>query len=364
MKKQFLFKIFFVSVLALTMALAPIQTRPVEAAWGEFPAQFLGNALAMMRAQILGMIMGSLKQAAIKTITSKISSIVGGSSSQDSKIISNYTDFLHTDPLKKSKLYLNDYLSQMTQGRGSISSYISVSEGFGSNAGNYIAQLKQSALAITTEIKQTIPSYHGNPSQNMFVDGNLNNFNLYLSGVNNPWAFNLTVQQKYQEIITIQQDAARTEALANRGFMSTKQGDTIISPGSLTGDIMARVQTMGLDVLANAQSVPEIITSAVQGIITSAIQKGIGKAQNIAQKEVDKVTGSATQQIDKLTQKLGPAAAYVNTASNVYNSATNTYNNAATIYNNLNRPSGTAIGSNYGSTYVNPDTGTASTSTR
>lgn len=318
MKKHFLLKIFSISFLAISLLIMPIRTPEANALWGEMPAQILGNSLATMRAQILGMIMGSLKQAAIQAISSKISGIVGGSSSQNSKIIGNYTDFLHTAPQNKTNLYMNDYLSQITQGRGSNSSYIPNNEGFGNGAfvggltnDNYKAQLVVSAKAVTNERTEANATYIGNPSQNMFSAGNMDNFNLYLSGINNPWAFNLNAEQKYQERLTIEQDAARTEAIAGRGFKSTQQGGTITTPGSLTADIMASAQTVGLNSLANAQSVPEVITAVVQGIISKTIQNGVGNAQGNAQKSQN-VTNSAAQNTNTQAQTDGPAAAWKN----------------------------------------------------
>lgn len=309
MKQQFLIKFFSIGVLALVFTVAPIQMQIAEAAWGELLIPQMNNTFAILRDQVRGMIMGAQKQAAIQGINARINAIIGGSSPQNSLIITNYRDFLDIGPSQKTNIYMNDYLSQITQGRGSSSGYIPA-EGFGDGAfvNSYRSQLVQSALSVTADRTQLEPTYNGNPSQNMFSEGNLNNFNLYLSGINNPWAFNLNAQQKYQERLAIEQDAARTEAIAGRGIKSTKQGDTIITPGSVTSDILAKTQTIGLDVIANAQSVPEIITAVVNSLLSKALQNGIGNAQGNAQR------ADAWKNTDKQTTagSAGPAAAWKN----------------------------------------------------
>ncbi|KKR21841.1 MAG: hypothetical protein UT50_C0003G0022 [Candidatus Moranbacteria bacterium GW2011_GWA2_39_41] len=343
MQKQFIIKTFATGFLAFVLAFSPIAA-PKSEAWLTMAGVMLESEMDVMRAQILGMIMGSLKQAAIKAISSSVSGIVGGSSSQTSKIIGNYSDFLYAEPQQKASLYMNDYLSQITSGRGSSSGYIPADfEGFADNtsdedasndystrlipsamassslssmgtafAGNYIAQLKQSALAVITEQQEPTPTYVGNPSQNLFSGGNFNNLNLYLSGINNPWAFNINAQEKYQKLLDVAQDAARTEAIAGRGFKGTRQGDIITAPGSIIGDVMTHSLTIGFDVLANAQSVPEVITAAVQGIIGKSIQSGIGKAQEFAQQKIQGVASKATQAINTQASTNGPASIWKN----------------------------------------------------
>lgn len=317
MKKQPLTKFVSVSVLAAVLAFAPVGA-PKSEAWLEFAGEMMENTLTLIRENINGLMMGSLKSMATTMLNTEINMIVGGSSSQNSRIISNYRDFLHTDPLRKTNRYMNDYLSQITRGRGSAAGYIP-NEGFGGGAfigglnnGNYLAQLRQSALSITAETNEPQPTYVGNPSRNMFADGNMNNFNLYLSGINNPWAFNMNATQKYQEYLAIEKEAAQAEADAGQGFKSTRQGDSITTPGSLIGATMSNVQNLGLSVLANARNTPEVITSVVQNTITQSIQNGIGNAQRNAQREIQGVTSKTDQAVDSQAQTTGPASAWKN----------------------------------------------------
>ncbi|MFA7208660.1 MAG: hypothetical protein WC120_00085 [Parcubacteria group bacterium] len=317
MKKQFFIKLISTGALAFVLAAMPLQA-PKSEAWLEFAGQMMAHNLAIMRETINGIKMGALKQVAIQTINTEISLAVGGSSSQNSRIIGNYRDFLHIEPLQKTNRYMNDYLSQITRGRGSEAGYIP-NEGFGAGAfvgglnhGNYIAQLRQSAMAITVDRNEPIPTYIGNPRQNMFSNGNMDNFNLYLSGVNNPWAFNLNAEQKYQERLAIEKEAAQTEAVAGQGYKSTRQGDAITAPGALIGATLANVQNLGLNVLASARNTPEVVTATVQNILTQSIQNGIGNAQRNAQREIQGVTDKTNQAINTQAQTTGPVSVWKN----------------------------------------------------
>ncbi|MDP1619483.1 MAG: hypothetical protein U0944_01880, partial [Candidatus Moranbacteria bacterium] len=317
MKNILPIKLISAGILAFVLAVMPFQT-PKSEAWLEFAGQMMAHNLAIMRETINGITMGALKQMAIQTINTEISVAVGGSSSQNSRLIGNYRDFLHIEPLQKTNRYMNDYLSQITRGRGSEAGYIP-NEGFGAGAfvgglnhGNYIAQLRQSAMAVTVDRSEPIPTYIGNPRQNMFANGNMDNFNLYLSGVNNPWAFNLNAEQKYQERLAVEKEAAQTEAIAGQGYKGTRQGDTITTPGSLISATMSNVQNLGLSVLASARNTPEVVTATVQNILTQSIQNGIGNSQRNVQREIQGVTNKTNQAINTEAQTTGPASAWKN----------------------------------------------------
>ena len=284
-QNNFFKKTILIAFLAFSLSLAPIQTQKADALWGEVMQQFLKQALEEIAKYTKGYILGSLKQMAAQMINEQIANLISGTSSGDSKIIGNYKDFLYTETTAQANLFLNDYLSQMTGGKGSLSNYIPA-EGFGGGSGgNFSQQLVEMAKKATLEQVTMQVDYIGDPGQNMFANGNLDNFNKYLSGVNNPWAFQLHAQQKYQERLEIERDAARTEALIGQGFRSTKQGDSIITPGSIVVDAASNVMDLGNKIIAGATSVPEAITATVTQIITQSIESGIGMASQIVERE-------------------------------------------------------------------------------
>jgi hypothetical protein len=281
-------KILCMAILAVVFSLSPFHAPKAHALWGEIINAVLTEELAEIYDEVQGVILGAQKQAAIQSLNNQVSDIVGGSSTDDSKVIGDYSDFIYDKPTEKTKLYVNDLIDQSLDERGSYSGYEPNNEGFGSSeGGNYYAQLKQ----ITQDdiINPTDPkvTYSGDPGQNMFSDGNLGKFLSYTSpyNINNSWNYESHFEYEYEKKLTKEQDAARTEAQAGGGYASTRQGDTIVTPGSLIGANMANVQDIGNNVIANAQHMPEIITSLVQQMITQTIQNGIGNAKQNAQRE-------------------------------------------------------------------------------
>lgn len=347
-------KIIFICFLSVALAFAPIHTHKAGA-WLEFAGQILRTVLDQIRDLINGIIMGMLKQIAVQSLNKEMGGMIGGSSSQNAKFITDWTDYMYTQPKQTADKFMNDYLSQVTRGRGSMSNYIPNNnasglladnyEGVGdgsfaygmaqndpaygrliqtaqakgfdlsgvtNNAGNYMQGLVDGAKKQTTEQVEAAITYVGNPAQNLFAGGNFKNLNTYLSGINNPWAFNINAQQKYQEQLAQQIDINRTMGQAYNGFKGTMSGNLITNPGSLIKENMANVQDLGNKVLANAKNMPEVITSVVQQMITQSIQSGIGNAQRNIQREVQNVQNKAAQEINSQAQQYGPQALYGN----------------------------------------------------
>lgn len=279
-------KLLCLVVLAFFLSLAPFHIHQSSAFWGEFPEEIFGTSLVKAKDDLLGILRNVAKQAAAKALTSAISVSISGSSSQNSRIIMNYSDFLYAQPEKKAKLYINDLLSQSMGGRGSSSRYMPNNEGFGSaGGGNYYAQLTQ--MAQSTIINPTEPTvtYRGDPSRNLFANGSLANFNLYLSGINNPWAFNLYIGQKYNERLRREEAMAGHEMDSGDGFASTKDANgNVITPGSTIGSILSNAQNAGLTAAFSATSVSEVaISTVIQQMLTKVIENGIGNSsQNSA----------------------------------------------------------------------------------
>lgn len=357
-KKNSIKKFILICFLSATLVFTPVRTHQADAAWGELVNSAMTAVLRQIQNMIQGMIMGMMKQMATKMLNQEMGGLIGGSSTGGAQFITDWQDFLYNQPKQNADKYMNDYLSQITKGRGSLSGYIpnvnlSMGSGFLSDnyegvgngsfnygisandpayagmiataqaagisiggatgsAGNYIQQLVSGAKSITTEQATPQVTYQGNPAQNLFSGGSFKNLNTYLSGINNPWAFNMNAQQQYQKQLTQQQQSAQAQAVAYQGFKGTGQGGMITNPGSLIKENMANVQDIGNKVLANAQSMPEVITSIVQQIITRSIQNGIGNAGRNVQREVQNVQSQSSQQIQQQVQQNGPGAMYGN----------------------------------------------------
>lgn len=265
--------------------------------------------LENIQKRIEGIALSILKQEALKMLNRQIDKLIGGGGGGSSKsvaFITNWNTYLVKEPKDKTRVYMNDYLSQITRGRGSNGNYLS--EGFsagsilgilgGKGGGSYASQLVSMAKSQTSEKKEPQFNYPGDPSQ-MFKGGTFKLMSLYLSGINNPWGFSVNAQEKYQEKLAEEKKIAETKAVAYQGFKGTesksksaKSSDTTIkTPGSVVKDMVSNVKDIGNKIVAAAQHPEEIITAIVSQMMTKFIQQGIGEVEKVIDKETSKIQG-------------------------------------------------------------------------
>jgi hypothetical protein len=147
--------------------------------------------------------------------------------------------------------------------------------------------LRDLALKATSEREEVETDYVGDPGQNLFENGKLDNFLKYTDPgkINNPLTFRLNAEREFNERLKIEKDAARLEGEIGDGMRSVKSGETVTTPGSIVAATMVNVMDLGNKIIAGATSVPEAITATVTQIVTQAITNGIGKAAENVQRE-------------------------------------------------------------------------------
>ena len=299
---KFLFAIIFFSLFFFNASRA--------AAWETYASLPMQTFLEQALRAIAGLMRSMLKQSAFSSLNQQINSLVGGSSSKNALIITDWEDYIVKQSVKTAKTYINDYISQTTKGKGS-SSYVPAGyEGVNSGSGSYLNQLQEGAKALTSEAPETPQiTYTGEPSQ-MFDDGTFKGMSSYLSGINNPWAYNLRVESAYQKKIEELKQIAVAEGTANEAFKSQKEGNKVITPGSLIKENTANAQDLGNKILAGATDISEIITAVVSQMITKTISQGIGGIQSSIKKEVNSTVDKAAQEMKQQVKNQGPSALY------------------------------------------------------
>lgn len=367
-----------IKILPLTIALIGFSLFPsqkTEAAAWPLTDPAIDAAFEKFSEMISGAIMGAAKQAAATAINTQVTTLLGGGA-QGQLFISDFRDFLIDQPEERTKQFMNAYLDQTVSGRGSLSNYIPSgdydfyqsfarnSEGVGNNAFaygmarsnpaylgminaaqakgtdigefsasyavNYASQLVAGAKAITTEKTEPQVTYAGNP-RTMFASGNFKNLDTYLSGINNPWAYNLNAEHKYQEELEKEKEVAKTKGTVGQGFLGVEKNGQIVTPGSTIAATVASVQDLGNKVMAGIENPTELVTfvagSYVNKYVTAAFQKGlvsvnakIGKATirlqgSIQQinREAQNINNSATRfnsEVNRLQSQMGPGALY------------------------------------------------------
>jgi len=298
-----------VILFSLSFNFSPL-TVPQAHAWETYITTPLGVMLTNMISIVKGVMLGSLKQAAAKALNKEISIMVGGSSSGNAMFIVDWKGYLIDEPQKQTQLYLNARIDDAISGRGSISQYIPAgSEGFGLSGTNYNNQLKVGAANSIVNPKDPKVTYVGDPSQ-MFAQGNFRNLSLYLSGINNPWAFNLHFQEIKDEKNQELQKVASAKAIAGQGFPGTESKGKTITPGILVKEKMAGTQNIGNNIIASATNIPEIITAIVSQMAIQSIKQGIGNVQANINKDTVAAQNQAANQQNSAVQQLGPGAQY------------------------------------------------------
>lgn len=263
--------------------------------------------------KIHGIINGAMKKAAVMALNSQINVMVGGGSGGGPRFIVNWQDYLVSQPENQARNYMNDYISQMTAGKGSLSSYISAgkSAGEGFFSMSYTASLNQIAQNVINPVMLK-PTYEGDPSQ-MFASGNFKNLGLYTSGVNNPWALNTYVDSKYNQLLEENKRRAETKAIANKGYIGVgeKNGEGLITfAGSSVGDLVANAQDLGNKILAAATDPGEMITAVVSQVMNKAMQVGFTSVQGAIQKGTTRVQARVNSGINSAVNQYGPAARF------------------------------------------------------
>ncbi|HPN96367.1 MAG TPA: hypothetical protein PLK35_01235 [Candidatus Moranbacteria bacterium] len=309
-------KYFFIAILSFALSFSPLSAKKSHA-WLSFAAAEYKQMLEEISKHIDGVTLSILKQEAVRILTKQINKIVGGSSSESAMFITDWRDYLVKKPEDKTKKYMNDYLSKITQGKGSSSGY--KSEGFfsGGSGGSYAKKLVDDAKKNTTEKPTPKVTYQEDPSK-MFSEGNFKKMNLYLSGINNPWTFEANAQNEYKKRLAEEKKIAETKSVAYSGFEGKKKEskdgkETIINPGSLVKEAVANVQDIGNKILAAATHPEEVITAVVSQMITQALEQGIGQIEKYIDEEVDGVLESIGEDNLEFLKKDGPGSTYKNT---------------------------------------------------
>lgn len=301
--KKFIFALIFAF-----FSLLPAGAKEAGA-WQGFVYEIFKQNLEIMRETINGIMLSAAKQQAIQALNEEINYLITGNSSSSAMYITDWKDYLVEQPAQEAKkIILNDYISQVTSGRGSISGYSSSSssEGFG----NYSSSLTQIAQN-TVESYSATPTvtYSGDPSL-MFENSTFKDMDSYLSGINNPWTFNDHVEQKYQEEKSKAEQVNFAKSIAGQGFLGKESNGITLTPGSLVKENVAKIQNAGIDVVTNATRVQEVITAVVTQMISKSIQQGIGSIQNSVHKEISEVRNDVTSEINSQIKNVGPEALF------------------------------------------------------
>ncbi len=271
-KKHCFQKLALILILSFSFTFLP--TTKTQAAWIPGLDPIIKKGLEIIYDTVDGIVLGTLKQAAIQMLNQQIDQLAGSGARGEPAFITNWQDFLIQQTEARVDTYMNDYLSQVTQGRNSISDYEGFSHAF------HLSQIIETNES--TEKKRPKITYEGNV-EDMFNCGSFRNLEVYFSGINNPWTFEIDYQQEKEKKLEEEKFIAQTKAIAYKGFTGTpaEENDphSVTFPGGLTESIMANTQKMPAEAIVNATSMQEVIVAIVGQVISKAIQQGFSSVQ-------------------------------------------------------------------------------------
>jgi hypothetical protein len=323
-RKFFLKKIAFSLILIFGISFAP---NFCHAFW---PADWMLNAgldtiLKQIQDMILRTITAALKQAAIQSIQQNVGNAISQGNGSGPMFVTNWEDFLINEPRQKTDLYMNDFFSNITKGRGSsdYSSLSGISGIFGSadtnqkvagastmregvvkaatSSGtlgtNYLSALVQEAKGQTVDA--SITSCPETDFSSMFSGNSWSSTSSFF-GIDtcNKLGTNNIAQGEYLEELSNQEKIAEVQGIAGQGYKSTMSGDTVVTPASTIAAIQAQTQDIGNKTIAAARGTEEVIQGLVQQLLMKTIQQGIGNAGSSAGKSNTMKSNYSSQQLN------------------------------------------------------------------
>jgi hypothetical protein len=290
-----------------------------------WPADWAMNAgldtmMKTMKEAILKAAVAALKEEATKTINETVGNAVSQGNGTGALFVTNWENFLVNDPQRKVDLYMNDFFSNIFQGR-STGDYSKNLNLFGSSGGsqrvagasitregivkgtsisslaggNYASVMEEGAKNLT--INRSKPVSSGMDYTKIFTSNNwIEARSYYSNDANNPYGLNNIAMNEFLSESAKQVKIAETQGIAYKGFLPSKSGDTVITPGSTIEAIQAQAEDVGNKILAGASSIPEVITALVTRMAVKTIQQGIGQAGSYARRETNNKTNNYSQQ--------------------------------------------------------------------
>lgn len=279
--------------------------------WGEATAAaFLQRQLNNAWEYVEGTLLGSLKVAAYRALSSKITQLITGQggSGNSAQFITNWESFLYDEAKKVAKVAVNDFYVTSLRGMLDTGGYVPA---YGSGGGGgWPQQLKEIADAsIFKKPQYTLNEYCIDPSL-MFQGEDMRCFNAYFSNpMNNPYGYSMAAQEVYLAETMRRQDIARTQAIAYKGYKGTvdKNGNTL-TPGSTVAAMQEAMNSHLLGMPLAAKSSAEIATMTASTFVNSLLQQAVQQGMTRVETEVQ---NKVNEGINKVAQKLGPAAEFL-----------------------------------------------------
>ncbi|MFZ1654403.1 MAG: hypothetical protein WAT84_01060 [Candidatus Moraniibacteriota bacterium] len=304
------------SLMILSVVFVGAVPRPVYA-WDAAFGATIGEIIQTIREQLLAMLKGIAKRAAIEIARDAANKLVGGGSSKKAAFITDYKEYIYGIALDEGMIYMNDLLTTVTGGKNSALNYVVAGgslQQLGMNYVNYLNSEVNAAFAAD-RCKYNLDQYTPNVMVSL-GEGDWRTLNAMVSvDCNNPLGLSLMIKEETQKKITQQQEIAKTKAIAGKGFTGLEINGKTVSPGSIIAGVTETTQTEVLKLVGNSTEWGELIAAAAGAFANQALnniyQKGFESVSKNISRELGKVDSQIRDARTGLQQKLGPGSQFM-----------------------------------------------------
>jgi len=242
----------------------------------------LNGALSAVEQKTRSIILARMQQEAIKQIQDTMGDLITGGNGHNSYVITSYEDFIYGTSHRAGEQMMTDFFKTMKQGVTPEEKDIL-----------RLVEAKVKEDLFSGLPKQTMGQFVENaegekstaPISDMFKGNSLDAWVEFETGpFNKPSKMIRYTEQMLLSYMNRVQDVQRTKAIANQGF-DPQNG----IPGSVIAQLVANAESAPIEMISNATSAEQVITSLATSTMTSFMRTGYTNTAMPAMNRIQKI---------------------------------------------------------------------------
>lgn len=287
---------FFSLVLIIVFCLGGVlsSNKPAQAYWGEFPSTLMNQAWLEVKQAFLNAMLTSLKQQANNLIRDRVRVLLTGQGRP--LVITDYDDFIYGSARKEATLYTKNFFKIL-------------GDGVGDTTAAMYDDIEDSLLSPESELS-TIDQYVQGGIDNIFDQnkggGSQAVLAMATNDANNPFGARMRAQMILENQEARAQKRAGIEAIVGEGFVNKKdpENNLINLPGNIIASITAKSETLYMDMINQARSIPEIVGTVAAGMLSKTIEAGVAKVTSPIDNQLRTIHNDAEGGVEGLQKKI------------------------------------------------------------
>ena len=242
----------------------------------------LGGALSAVEQKTRSIILARMQQEAIKQIQDTMGDLITGGNGHSSYVITSYEDFIYGTSHRAGEQMMTDFFKTMKQG---------VTPGERDVLRQVEAKVREDLFSGPPKqtLGEFVESENGekavDPYAELFSQNDLKAWVEFETGkFNKPGKMVSYTEQMLLSYMNKVQDVQRTKAIANQGF-NPQNG----IPGSVISQLVANAESAPIEMISNATSAEQVITSLATSTMTSFMRTGYTNTAMPAANKIQKI---------------------------------------------------------------------------